>query len=272
MKKLLFAILLASGICFAQPSTLKIGPVALSAACTNATTACDATANSQAKFGVGEYSLASITVAGTYTGATVNFEFSPDGGVSWFPTSCTRNEAAVQENNEAIPDNSNRSWDCGIAAASTYRLRLAAISTGSLTVNIALSSVQIEPAPTVSQALPTNPFNLVSNPAAGTKATVTQAAAGAGIRNVATQVCFSAGATTAPVLTALTVNLIDGASGGAAKVTFQVVIPAATGQSVLPFCTPVNLVGTANTAMTLEFSAGLSNLIESVSLQGYTTP
>ena len=59
------------------------------------------------------------------------------------------------------------------------RVRLAAISSGSLTVNISLSSIQIEPAPTVSLALPTNPFNLVSNPAAGTKATVTHAAAGA---------------------------------------------------------------------------------------------
>jgi hypothetical protein len=33
----------------------------------------------------------------------------------------------------------------------------------------------------------------------------------------------------------------------------------------------VNIFGTANTAMTLEFSASLANLIESVTLQGYTT-
>lgn len=273
MKKLLLALLFLSGLAYAQPSSNKIGPISLSAACTNATTACDSTANSQAKFGVGEYTLASITLSGSFTGITVNFEFSPDGGVTWFPTSCTRNEAAVQENNEAVPDNTSRSWDCGIAASAVYRIRLAAISSGSGTINIVESSDQIEPAPTVSLALPTGAFNIISNPAAGSQASASQAAAGALLRNVATGVCFSAGATTAPVLTALTVNLRDGATGaGTVKATFQIVIPASTGQSVLPFCTPINIIGSYNTAMTLEFSAGLANLIESVSLQGYTTP
>lgn len=273
MKKLILALLLFSGACFAQPSTKAIPVATLSAACTNATTSCDATANSQQKFGVGEYTIASFTVQGTFTGATVNFEFSPDGGTSWFPTSCTRNEAAVQENNEAIPDSTNRSWDCGTAAAQFYRMRLAAISSGSLIVTATLSSNQVEPSPTVSLALPTNAFNIVSNPAAGSLASASQAAAGAGIKNVATNICFSGGSAVAPALTAITVNLRDGASGaGTVKLTFQLIIPATTGQNVLPFCSPVNVVGSANTAMTLEFSTLLANLIESVSLQGYTTP
>lgn len=275
MRKFLLALtLLACGIpAFAQPSTKAIPTATLSAACTNAATSCDATANSQQKFGVGEYTIASFTVQGTFTGATVNFEFSPDGGTSWFPTSCTRNEAAVQENNEAIPDSTNRSWDCGTAASQFYRMRLAAISSGSLVVTATLSSNQVEPAPTVSLALPTNAFNIVSNPAAGSQASASQGAAGAGLKNVATGICFSAGAVVAPALTALTINLRDGASGaGTVKATFQVIIPAATGQSVVPFCAAVNVVGSANTAMTLEFSTLLANLIESVSLQGYTTP
>lgn len=245
----------------------------LSAACTNSTTTCDATANSQLKFSIGEYSLASITAAGTYSGITLNFEFSPDGGTTWFPSSCTRNEAAVQENNEAVPDNSNRSWDCGVAATSMFRIRLAAISSGSVTMTGALSSVQIEPAPTVSASLPTNAFYVVSNPAAGSQASASQAAAGALLKNVATMICFSAAATTAPALTAGTVNLRDGATGaGTIKATFQITVPATTGQSILPFCTAVNVVGSLNTAMTLEFSAGIANLIESVTLHGYTTP
>lgn len=273
MKKLLLFLALAT-CAYAQPSTRLIGPIALSAACTNAATACDGTANSQLKFGVGEYTIASITATGTFTGVTLNFEFSPDQqGATWFPTACTRNEAAVQENNEALPDSTNRSWDCGTAAAIFYRIRVAAISSGTINVTSTLSSNQVEPSPTVSLALPTNAFNLVSNPAAGSQATASQAAAGAGIKNVATGICFSAGATTAPVLTALTINLRDGATGaGTIKTTFEVIIPATTGQSVIPFCTPINIVGSANTAMTLEFSAGLANLIESVSLQGYTTP
>jgi hypothetical protein len=274
MKKLLLAlVLLSAPLAYAQPSSKAIATTSLSAACTNSTTTCDATASSQLKFGVGEYTLASVTASGTFSGVTLNFEFSPDGGTTWFPTSCTRNEAAFQENNEALPDNSNRSWDCGIAAAALYRVRLAAISSGSISVAAILSSDQIEPAPTVSLAMPTGAFNIVSNPAAGSQASASQAAAGATLRNVATGICFSAGSTTAPALTALTVNLRDGATGaGTVKATFQIIIPASTGQNVVPFCTPVNIVGSYNTAMTLEFSAGLTNLIESVSLQGYTTP
>lgn len=275
MKKLLLLALICSGgiQAYAQPSSTKVGPVSLSAACTNATTQCDSIANSQLKWGVGEYTLGSITLSGTFTGVTVNFEFSPDGGVTWFPTSCTRNEAAVQENNEAVPDSTNRSWDCGIAAASSYRLRVAAISSGSITVTAVLSSDQVEPAPTVSIALPNTQVIATSNPAAGSQATASLAAAGTGIKNVGTLACFSAGAVVAPALTALTVNLRDGASGaGTIKATWEVIIPATTGQSVVPFCTTLNFVGSANTAMTLEFSASLANLIESVTLHGYTTP
>jgi len=273
MKKMALFILLFSGICIAQPSTQKVSAV-LSAACTNATTACDSTANSQLKFGVGEYSIASITIKGTFTGATIFFEFSDDGGASWFPTSCTRNDSAIQELSEAVPDSTNRSWDCGTAGASMYRVRLSAISTGGPTVTVTLSSVQIEPAPTVANALPNTQFAVVSNPAAGTQASASQVAAGANLKNVATMACFSAGASTAvAAATLVTVNLRDGATGaGTIKATWEIEIPAAAGQLVVPFCANLNFVGSANTAMTLEFSAGVGNLVESVTLHGYTTP
>jgi hypothetical protein len=269
--RLLLAVLALSTIALGQ-STQKLPIVSLSAACTNATTTCDGTANSQFKTGTGDYSIMSITAKGTFTGATINFEFSDDGGTTWFPTSCTRNDAAVQENSETLADSTNRSWDCGTAAAGMFRVRLNAISTGAITLGATLSPTQVEPAPTVSISLPSGAFAITSNPAAGSQATASQAAAGALIKNVATAVCFSAGSTTAPALTALTVNLRDGATGaGTIKWTMEVIIPASTGQNVAPFCAPVNVIGSANTAMTLEFSASLANLIESVSLQGYTT-
>ena len=44
----------------------------------------------------------------------------------------------------------------------------------------------------------------------------------------------------------------------------------ATGQNVAPFeLCGLNLAGTTNTAMTLEFSASLANLIQAVSLSGF---
>lgn len=272
MKKTILALgILLSALHLCAQSTRPFSG-SLSAACTNATTTCDATANSQLKTGIGEYTVASVTMHGTFTGATVNFEFSDDGGTNWYPTQCTRNDAAIQEGSEAIADSTNRSWDCGTAAAGMFRIRLSAISTGTILVSATLSTDQVEPAQTVSVTLPGNGFSIFSNPAAGSQATAGQAAGGTGIKNVATMVCFSAASTTAPVLTFLTVNLRDGATGaGTIKWTMQLAIPASTGQNVGPFCTPVNVVGSANTAMTLEFSASLANLQESVSLQGYTT-
>lgn len=271
MKKILFALILLSATLACAQSTLK-STANLTAACTNSATTCDGTAGSQLVLSVGEYSIASVTIHGTFTGVTLSFEFSDDGGTNWYPSTCTRNDASIQENSEAVADSTNRSWDCGTGAAGRFRIRLAATSTGTVIVNASQSAIQIEPSPTVSIALPTTSFTVTSNPAAGSQATASQAAGGAGVRNVATGLCFSAGSTTAPVLTALTVNLRDGATGaGTIKITFEVIIPAATGQNVAPVCAPVNVIGSANTAMTLEFSASLANLIQSVSLQGYTT-
>src|SRR5262249_50943212 len=272
MRKALLAVMLAlPAILHAQPSGTTIS-AQLTAACTNATTACDSVPNSQLKFGIGEYSLASVTAKGAFTGSVQFFEFSDDGGVSWFPTTCTRNDAAIQELSEAIPDNTNRSWDCGVGAARVYRIRQGAIGTGGPMITVTLSSIQIEPAPTVSQALPNTQFAGANTPGAGTQAGVVQAAAGTNIRNVATLICFSGASTTAPALTAVTVNLRDGASGaGAIKGQWQLAVSASTGQNVPPVCFNVNFVGSPNTAMTLEWSAGVANLLESVTLHGYTT-
>lgn len=114
-------------------------------------------------------------------------------------------------------------------------------------------------------------WSVVSNPAVSNQATASKAAGGTTVRHIADCVSFSAASTTAPAATALTINLRDGATGAGTIIwTYQVVVTAATGQNVVPhsIC-GLNLVGSANTAMTLEFSALLTNLIESVSVSGY---
>ena len=76
---------------------------------------------------------------------------------------------------------------------------------------------------------------ITSNPAAGSQASASIAAE-SGVRHVADCVSFSAGSTTAPTLTALKVNLRDGATGAGTVIrTWQLIIPAATGQNVAPF-------------------------------------
>jgi hypothetical protein len=112
-------------------------------------------------------------------------------------------------------------------------------------------------------------WSVFSNPAAGSQATASLAAE-ASVRHVADCVAFSAASTSAPALTALTINLRDGATGAGTVIwTYQVAISASTGQNVVPhsIC-GLMLTGTTNTALTLEFSASLANLIESVSISG----
>jgi hypothetical protein len=113
-------------------------------------------------------------------------------------------------------------------------------------------------------------WTVISNPAASSQATASIAAE-ASVRHVADCLSFSGAATTNPAATALTINLRDGATGAGTIIwTYQIAVTAATGTLVVPhsIC-GLNLVGTTNTAMTLEFSALLTNLIESVSISGY---
>jgi hypothetical protein len=103
-------------------------------------------------------------------------------------------------------------------------------------------------------------------PAAATKATVSQAAVAA-VRHVASfyAVCFAAGATAGPVQTW---TIRDGATGaGTVKWGGALAAPANDSTCIAG---QVSLVGTANTAMTIEFgAAGAATTIETVSLCGY---
>ncbi len=161
------------------------------------------------------------------------------------------------------------SWSAG----SNVNVKLNALVINSTTVNAFMSqknlTTQPVPGPVLTEK--SGRWSVTSNPAAGSQATASQTAGATGVRHVVDCIAYSAAATTAPTLTALTINLRDGASGaGTVRWTYQVAIPATTGQAVAPFSAcGLALYGSAATAMTLEFSAGLANLIQSVSLSGY---
>lgn len=116
-------------------------------------------------------------------------------------------------------------------------------------------------------------WTVVSTPAAGTQASAVKASGGGTVRHVADCVAFSAGSTTLPpALTKFNVDLRDGASGaGTIKKSWTIVVPAETGQNVAPFgLCDLGIVGSQNTAMTLEFSAGLANLFQDVTITGHS--
>lgn len=108
-------------------------------------------------------------------------------------------------------------------------------------------------------------------PAADTQATCTKASAGAGRRNVCTGlvVMFAAGAS-APTAVNVLATLINGASGGTTYLwEARLSLPAVAGSSTGAVFIPCWLVGSADTAMCLEFTAkGGSNTLESVSMMG----
>lgn len=119
---------------------------------------------------------------------------------------------------------------------------------------------------------PANSQQVDSAPAVSTQASASIAAQD-NVRYVADQICFSAGSTTAPALTQLNVVLRDGATGaGTVLATFVVIIPAATGQNVAPYCAPMSVGGSNKTAMTAEWSALLTNLFEQVTLYYHKRP
>lgn len=110
-------------------------------------------------------------------------------------------------------------------------------------------------------------------PAANTVASASKAAGGAGVRHVLTG--FHAkivGGTTAPAAIQVTVNVRDGATGaGTILAAFTMVLAAAIAAKDEIAMSDLNIVGSANTAMTVEFSAaGGLNTFECASLQGYS--
>ena len=112
----------------------------------------------------------------------------------------------------------------------------------------------------------------VTNTAAvGSASSVSRAPAGVGISHRCTTVSFGFSATTALAgITTVTINLRDGGPGaGTVLFSWSFTLPAAT---LLPFAislTGLNFLGTANNAMTLEFAAGIGNLLTFVNLGGY---
>ena len=115
-------------------------------------------------------------------------------------------------------------------------------------------------------------WTVLHTPAVATQATKSKAAGAAGVQHVAKRlfVMFAVGATAQTA--AVNVNLIDGATGGAAILWALVsaLLPASSAGIWYADVDNLFAVGTAATAMTLEFSAaGAAGTAQSLTLQGF---
>lgn len=108
----------------------------------------------------------------------------------------------------------------------------------------------------------------------GVQGTTSRAAGGVGVRHVIDCFGFSADSAAAIVATNVLVSVRDGATGAGAIIwQFALSFPTASALGVqeIPtnlFC-GLNIIGTANTAMTVEFSAAVAGSIQSVNATGY---
>lgn len=114
-------------------------------------------------------------------------------------------------------------------------------------------------------------WSLVHTPSAATQATVSQAAGGSGVQFVAQSISFSLSVDGTHAQTAIQINLRDGATGAGSILWSQTIVKAATEPITFFHASGLNIVGSSNTAMTLEFSAApAAGSVESVTLTGYT--
>lgn len=173
---LLLALLCLPILSFGQGTTLpNISYIAqLNAACTNANSACSGAvfagsngvpAIPQANNGVlgigsaldipvQNYNSATITIQGTYAGATVNFDFSDStGGVFYFQEVCARTDINLLESSEVVPTNQTRAWQCPVWAAYRFRVRVSAITSGTINVTITLTQASIDPSLVVAASI-----------------------------------------------------------------------------------------------------------------------
>ena len=123
------------------------------------------------------------------------------------------------------------------------------------------------------QASPATTWATTHEPSANTQATITKAAGSGGQRHICTGLTVTlATGSSAPAAVQVAARLRDGTSGAGTILWAGVFsLPATAGISTGATRSGLWIVGSADTAMTLEFSAAAgANTIEAVSLEGVT--
>jgi len=125
----------------------------------------------------------------------------------------------------------------------------------------------------VSYTTPISTWSVTNTPAANTQATTSRAAGGGTVRHVATSVTACLASDTATAVGPFAVHLRDGATGaGTVLRTWFFNIAIAEDAQCINL-SGLNMTGSANTAMTLEFTAAAgAATLETVTLTGYSTP
>jgi hypothetical protein len=116
-------------------------------------------------------------------------------------------------------------------------------------------------------------WSINHTPVDNTQATITRAAGAAGVRHVCRSVSATLIGLAAAVEATVLVNLRDGATGaGTILRSWRFLVVGGAGSQVGVELSGLNILGSAATAMTLEFAAaGGADTFETVALSGYDT-
>jgi hypothetical protein len=157
--------------CFGQSVLPNISYNAqLNATCSNANTGCTnavfvtgyGSTGTPGSFGTGaaldipvaNFAAATVTVSGTYAGSTINFEFSdPTSGTNYFQEVCARTDINLLEISEVLPTNQVRAWNCPVWAATRFRVRQSAYTSGSVNVWVTVTQAAIDPSLVVAASI-----------------------------------------------------------------------------------------------------------------------
>lgn len=232
-----------------------------------------------------------VTVSCTGDASTGSFPATPITGLVYplsqveivpGSTAPTNNFSVTLTDANGADQLSGQATNLGPSGTQSYAVSSTRTNTGNLTLNItgnSVASATIVVWLFLGQNAPTPPgrsitekgtrWQGISAPAAAAQATFSKAAV-AGVRHVADCVTIALSAIAAPTATSVSVNLRDGATGAGSVIWTQTLAaPASTGVLANTFICGLALIGSPNTAMTLEFSAGVASVSESVSLSGY---
>ena len=117
-------------------------------------------------------------------------------------------------------------------------------------------------------------WSATSNPGVGAQASASQPASTAPALKESRHVCTSVSATlvaAAATAAQATLNLRDGATGaGTILGSWVLAVPGVIGSCTVFSIDSLEIIGSPNTAMTLEFAAAVATQFESVTLTGHT--
>jgi len=114
-------------------------------------------------------------------------------------------------------------------------------------------------------------WSIINTQAGAVQATASKAAGGGTVRHVATSVTVCRGDTV--VAAPAQIHLRDGATGAGTIIRTWVIGVSVINETQCHNLAPINMTGTGNTAMTIEFAAaGSATSTSTVSLTGYSTP